>query len=1557
MAGWRVFVMGFSVLLVLCCQGTSLAADCNGNAIPDTTDISGGTSFDCNTNGIPDECDLVQIVQEEKVTSDAPSGFGFFGRSVAIQGDIAAVGATGDDEACGGSVMCNAGAVHVYERDGASWSQQAKILASDGASNDSFGTSISLSGDTLIVGSAGDDDMGGQSGSAYVYTRSGGVWTEQAKLTADDGAANDYFGASVSIDGDTAVVGAYFDDDDGDASGSAYVFTRTGGIWTQQGKLTADDAAGGDEFGLTVSVYGDTAVVGAHRDDDAGPESGSAYVFTRTGGVWTQQQKLTSDDASAGDEFGLSVSIRENTIAVGAHHDDVACAACNSGSAYVFVNTGGVWSQEDKLIPPDAAADDEFGYTIAVNGDTVIVGARLDDDPSADSGSAYVFARSGGAWTLYEKISGNDTGGTDTFGQSVALDGDRAIVGAVGDNVGFPISGSAYIFDLAAKDCNGNSIPDECEADCNGNGVADDCEIAAGSGFDCDLNGVLDSCDIALGSATDCNLNDIPDVCDIETLASYDCNGDDIPDECELAGGSSSDCNMNDIPDSCDVEPAFDLDKLLASDGDMSDILGADVAIDGDTVVVGASLDDDGGVLSKGSAYVYVRTGSGWLEQAKLTASDGATGDYFGTSVAIDGETIVVGAYDDDDTIVNSGSAYVFVRDGDIWSEQAKLNASDPAFQSYLGFDVAVDGDTALVGARGSSMGANPNGAAYVFVRSGTVWTQQQKLFATDGGSEDQFGVTVSLSGDTAIVGAPMDDDFGANTGSAYVFTRTAGVWTQEAKIFGSQTDNGDRFGAAVAVDGDTAVVGAYNDETYPGGGIVVNNGAAYVFYREGGVWAEQDRLTTETLNYGDLFGQSVAVDGDTVIVGARNDDHACPGDIGCNSGAAYVFVRTANDWIMRSKLGVGLSSANDQFGFSVSISGDTAAISANLDDEVAENAGAAYVFDLQNSADCNENGVPDECDLETGFSDDCNTNAIPDECEIDCNANGVPDDCDLANLTSDDCNADGIPDECGFIPGTYIDCNSNGQPDECDISSGGSPDCNTNGIPDECDLNGWINQQAKLTALDQIQSVSFGESVSISGDTAVIGTGNERNGPYNNVGAIYIFERIDGIWTQIVRIVNPDPANDDAFGQTVGISGDTIIASCHGDDNEGPSSSSGSVYIFVRSGGVWMQQAFLTADDAGGGDQFGFAVAIDGDTALVGSVTDDVPEVNAGSAYVFVRSGGVWTQQAKLIADDAGAQEYFGQAVALDGDTAVIGAPEGNTSPGKAYVFVRSGGVWTQEQKLLSDDAADYDQFGISVAVQGDTAVVGAPYDDDDGAFSGSAYVFVRSGGAWAQQQKLTASNAMIQDLFGLSVAVHGDTAFIASPRSDVVCPACDAGAVFKFDRFGATWTEDQIITAADASTNALVGISVSVDDNNSMIVGSYSDNSFKPGGGAAYVFDFPSADCNLNAIADECDIATLFSPDCDTNGVPDECDPDCDSNSIPDACDITMGSGADCDDDGVLNDCEVYEFSLSDYAAFMICYTDPTPPCLAQFDIAEPCGVIDLADYDLFASMLSGP
>ena len=376
---------------------------------------------------------------EQKLTASDGAAYDYFGNSITIDGDYAVIGAWQD-----GDNGYWSGSAYIFHKSGTTWSEQAKITASDGATEDWFGYSVSISGDYAIIGAYGDDDNGSNSGSAYIFYRNGTSWTEQVKLTPLDGASEDRFGCAVSISGDYAIVGAWGDDVAGIDRGSAYIFYRSGTNWIEQAKLTASDGMDEDLFGYSVSISGEYVVIGSHYDDDNGSESGSAYIFHRSGTSWTQQEKLTAPDAAAGDWFGYSVSISEDYAVIGAHWDDDNGA--NSGSAYIFLRSGTTWTEQAKITASDGTADDEFGRSVSIDGDYTVIGACHDDDDGTDSGSAYIFHRSETSWTQQTKLTASDGADFDYFGCPVSISGNYALISANYNDYNGIDSGSAYIY-------------------------------------------------------------------------------------------------------------------------------------------------------------------------------------------------------------------------------------------------------------------------------------------------------------------------------------------------------------------------------------------------------------------------------------------------------------------------------------------------------------------------------------------------------------------------------------------------------------------------------------------------------------------------------------------------------------------------------------------------------------------------------------------------------------------------------------------------------------------------------------------------------------------------------------------------------------------------------------------------------------------------------------------------------------------------------------------------------------------------------------------------------
>jgi hypothetical protein len=371
-----------------------------------------------------------------------------FGISVAADGDTLLVGAYGDDD-----LGLGAGAVYVFTRTGDTWVQSQKLFASNGADADNFGYAVALQGDTALIGAFGHLDVSGYAGTVYEFRRSGDTWIEQQQLVPSDlavGGAQE-FGFSLALDGDSAVIGAFRGglNLNQQNAGAAYVFTRSGGVWSEEQKLVPSDGGDADEFGRTVALSGDSIVVGSPADDDRGIDSGSAYVFTRSDGIWSEEQKLQISVALAiaQNNLGTSVAIQSDTALIGARKGTPL--APETGSAYVYTRNQGVWSQVQQISPSEAAARN-FGSSLSLRGDTVLIGAT--HDAADGSGAAYIYNLTGDVWTEQQKLVPSMGTPGEGFGQSVSLADAFCVIGAFVANTSGMLSGEASVYSAVPDD-------------------------------------------------------------------------------------------------------------------------------------------------------------------------------------------------------------------------------------------------------------------------------------------------------------------------------------------------------------------------------------------------------------------------------------------------------------------------------------------------------------------------------------------------------------------------------------------------------------------------------------------------------------------------------------------------------------------------------------------------------------------------------------------------------------------------------------------------------------------------------------------------------------------------------------------------------------------------------------------------------------------------------------------------------------------------------------------------------------------------------------------------
>jgi len=497
----------------------------------------------------------------------------------------------------------------------------------------------------------------------------------------------------------------------------------------------------------------------------------------RNGTVWTQQQRFTAQESTPrNDRFGFAVAIKGDTIAIGLPAHEFVSSIANHGAVYVFNRSGATWTRTAKLLHSDPAPD-ALGTSVAFDGNSIISGA-----PSKDSarGASYIFNQiaTGGQSKL---IGGDLFGFVQSGNRTVAISDNTALVGNLNFGTSlFERSGANWRFvrNLSATVAGSDTAP------FNNSGAA-----------------ILGDVMVAGSPAARVNNVNIAG-------AAYVFN---------RAGGNWTDVQRLLPPD---AQPVPGIARSF----------GAAIAMTADTIVVGDENKTEGSNQFQGAAYVYVLSGGTWTFQQKLTASDGAAQDNFGQSVAISGDTIIVGSPNDDvGAVLNQGSAYIFTRSGATWTQQPRLNSADGADSDRFGRSVAIDETTAIVSAPGADIGTTFSaGAVYTFNRAGAAFTQSQKLFSTEA-DVFVFGESIALAGDNLVVGSPNSDDPPrglANNGAVYVYRRSGATFSQRGRLLAYDRATADQLGSFVGISGNYVIGGSPGSDVYG----LSSTGAGYVF-------------------------------------------------------------------------------------------------------------------------------------------------------------------------------------------------------------------------------------------------------------------------------------------------------------------------------------------------------------------------------------------------------------------------------------------------------------------------------------------------------------------------------------------------------------------------------------------------------------------------------------------------------------------------------------------------------------------------------------------------------
>jgi len=700
----------------------------------------------------------------------------------------------------------------------------------------------------------------------------------------------------------------------------------------------------------------------------------------------------------------------------------------------------------------------------------------------------------------------------------------------------------------------------------------------------------------------------------------------------------------------------------------------------------------------------------GW-QMEKIYASGAQSNDMFGSDVAISGDYAVIGANKNNPGAPDPlGEAYFFHYENGAWVEQANVHASDGVSNDMFGISVAIDGDYAIVGATRQMLAGG--GSAHIFVRSGTNWTEQQKL--TKGVMDGSYGEDVDISGERAIVGSRL----AGTGGEAYIYKRTGSSWTLEDTLVGSDTVVSDWFGYWVAIDGDYAIVGDSGKDSY--------DGRVYIFRRNGTSW-DEEALLTSPVAPGQAFGDVVDIDGDYAIAGNWVREQG-----------VHVYMRSGTNWVLQEELG----DIYDPYRFGAQFYGDDAVISD------------PYMF-----------------------------------------AGGG----DSAILWK--------RDETNWVKQIHVG-NSNWDVVGTRVGLGGGH--LIVGLPfndDVIDNAGAIvaipvddrNRQSEMWSDDLLNSGNLGSGVAVDGEFALVGAPAARL-ESNEFGYASVFVRSNEYWDTYTQLLPEEEnrTNSIEFGESAALWGNYALVGAPDDDEA--AEKAGAVYVYhYDTNGVWGLQEKIVPPAASTNAEFGRYIETDGDCAIIASYLDIGWD---GLAYVYTRTDTNWSYD-RTFYGVGGASDNHARAIGFDGQYVIMGSAEGDG--GAAYIHRQQGSNWVYEGRIVSSSSNAF-AFGDDVDVSGNYAIVGDAYESPDLSNQGAAYIFKRAAESnWVEHVRLEAPEPATNGWFGAAVDIEGNVAVVIESGTD---------SMYAYRRFDDRWLLRAILSGGDINDDETFARRVDMSD-----------------------------------------------------------------------------------------------------------------------------------------------